>query len=44
MIEIHIFSVQRAITPKIDKPELWFLRSAQGLTMFYIYVKIHENI
>ena len=28
MVEMDMFKVQRAITPKVGKPELWFISSA----------------
>ena len=39
--QIAIFKVQRATTPNIDEPELWFLCSAPHLMMFYICVTFH---
>ena len=39
-----MFYVQRAITPKIGKPELWFMCSASCLMVHYICVKFRENI
>ena len=42
--KIYYFQFQRAITPKIRNPELWFLRSACRLMLLYICVKFHENI
>ena len=39
-----MFNVQRAITPKIGKAELWFMCSACRLIVFYICVKLRENI
>ena len=44
MIEMAMFNVQRAITPKVGKPELRFMCSARCLIMLYICVKFHENI
>ena len=44
MIEVTMFNVQRAITPKIGKSELWFMYSACHLMAFYICVKFCENI
>ena len=38
------FDVQRAVTPKVGKPELWFMYSAHCLIVLYICVKFHENI
>ena len=34
-----MFNVQRAITPKVDKPELWFICSARRLRVAYTCVK-----
>ena len=36
--------VQRAVTPKEGKPELWFLGSTRCLMLLYIYMRFHENI
>ena len=44
MVETAMFNVQRAITPKVAKPELQFMCSAHHLLMLYICVKLHENI
>ena len=44
MVEMAMFNVQRAITPKVGKPELWFMCSACCFKMFYICVKFCENI
>ena len=44
MVELAIFNVQRAITPKVCNPELWFLCSARCLIVLNICVKFHENI
>ena len=44
MVEIAMFNVQRAITPKVDKPELQFMCSAHCTIVFYICVKFGENI
>ena len=44
MVEMAIFIVQRAITPKECNPELRFLRSAGRLMVLNICVKFHENI
>ena len=35
---------QRAITPKVGKPELRFMCSAHRLMVFNICVKFHENM
>ena len=44
MVEMAMFNIKRAITPKVDKPELWFMCSTCPLTVLYIYVKFGENI
>ena len=44
VVEMAIFNVQRAITPKVCNPELRFLRSACYLVMLNIFMKFHENI
>ena len=44
MIEMAMFNVQRAITPKVSKAELWFICFACRLIVLYIYVKFGENI
>ena len=44
MVEMAMFYVQRAITPKIGKPELWFMCSARFFMVHYICVKFRENI
>ena len=44
MTEVTIDNVKRTTTPKVGKPELWFLWSAHHLIKFYINVKFHENI
>ena len=44
MVEMAMFNVQRAITPKVDKTALRFISSACRLIMLYICVKFHENI
>ena len=36
-------NVQRAITPKVGKPELRFMCSALCLMLLYICVKFREN-
>ena len=43
VVEMAIFNVQRAITPKACNPELRFLRSAHRPMMLNICVKFHEN-
>ena len=37
-------NTQRAITPKVGKPELRFLCSARRLNVFNVCVKFHENM
>ena len=37
-------NTQRAITPKVRKPELRFMCSARCLMVFNICVKFHENM
>ena len=44
MVEMAMFNVQRAITPKVGKPELQFMCSASRLIVLYICVKFHENV
>ena len=39
-----IVNKQRAITPKVEKPELLFMCSACRLMMFNVCVKFHENM
>ena len=39
-----IVNTQRAITPKIGKPELKFMCSAYRLMVFNFCVKFHENM
>ena len=39
-----MFNVQRAITPKVGKPQLWFMCSACCLIVLYTCVKFRENI
>ena len=41
---MKIVNTQRAITPKVGKPELWFLCSAFHLMMFNVCMKFHENM
>ena len=35
-------NTQRAITPKVGKPDLWFKFSARHLMVFNICVKFHK--
>ena len=44
MVEMAMFNVQRAITPKVDKPELRFISFARNPIKLYICVKFRENI
>ena len=37
-------NTQRAITPKVGKPELQFMCSARSLMAFNVCVKFHENM
>ena len=39
-----IVNIQRAITPKLGKPELRFMCFACCLTVFNVCVKFHENM
>ena len=40
---MKIVNTQRAITPKVGKPDLRFIFSACRLMVFNICVKFHEN-
>ena len=40
---MKIVNTQRAITPKVGKPDLWFMFSAR-LMVFNVCVKFHENM
>ena len=44
VVEMAILNVQKAITPKVRKPELRFLCSTRQLLMLNICVNFHENI
>ena len=44
MVEIAMFNIQRAITPKVGQSELRFMCSAHRLMVHYSCVKFHENI
>ena len=44
MVEMAMFNVQRAITPRVGKPELRFICSARCLMMLYICMTFRENI
>ena len=37
-------NTQRAITPKVGKPELRFMCSAHRFMVFNVCVKFHENM
>ena len=41
---MKIVNTQRAITPEVGKPELWFMCSACRPMMFNVCVKFHENM
>ena len=41
---MKIVKTQRAITPKVGKPGLWFMCSARRLMVFNICVKFHKNM
>ena len=41
---MKIVNTQWAMTPKVGKPELWFLNSARCLMVFDVCVKFHENM
>ena len=43
-MDTKIVNTQRAITPKVDKPELRFMCSARRLMVFNVSLKFHENI
>ena len=43
-MEMAIFNIQRAITLKVGKQDLWFMCSACHLMVFYICVTFHENM
>ena len=44
IVEMAIFNVQRAATPKVGKPELQFICVARCLIVLYSCVKFRENI
>ena len=44
MVEMVMFNVQKAINPKVGKPEIWFMCSACPLIVLYIGMKIPKNI
>ena len=41
---MKIVNTQRAITPKVGKPELWFMCSARCLMVFNVCVMFHKNM
>ena len=41
---MKIVKTQRTITPKVGKPELWFMCSARRLMVFNVCMKFHENM
>ena len=41
---MKIVNTQRAITPKVGKPDLWFMCSARCIMVFNVCVKFHENM
>ena len=41
---MKIFNTPRAKTPKVGKPELWFMCSARCLMVFNVSAKFHENM
>ena len=41
---MKIVNTQRGITPKVGKPELWFMSSARHLMVLNVCVKFHENM
>ena len=43
MLEMAMFNVQRAITPKVGKSELRFMCSARHPIKLYICVKYHKK-
>ena len=42
--DTKIVNTQRAITPKVENPELRFMCSARRHMMFNVCVKFHENM
>ena len=41
---MKIVNTQRAITPKVGTPELWFMFSGHRLMVFNVCLKFHENM
>lgn len=44
LTEMAMFEIQRAITPKVGKSEIWLQYQVHCLIMFNISVKFHKNI
>ena len=44
MVEMAIFNIQRAVTLKVGKQDLWFISSACHLMVLNICVKFHGNM
>ena len=44
MVEVAMFNVQKAITPKVGNQQLHFMCSAHRLIILYVCVKFRENI
>ena len=42
--DTKIVNTQRAITPKVENPELWFMCSARRHMVFNVCMKFHENM
>ena len=42
--ETVIFSVQRPVTQKKIKPDIWFLRSTCHLILLFIFARLQENL
>ena len=43
-MDTKIVNTQRAITPKVRKPELQFMCSVRHLKVFNVSMKFHENM
>ena len=41
---MKIVNTQRAITPKVRKPVLWFMCSGRRLMVLNVCVKFHEHM
>ena len=44
LVEMAMFNVQRAINPKVGKPEVRIMYFARCHIVFYICMKLRENI